>query len=324
MRKVEISLKNTSIKILYGNITKIKVDAVVNPLNNKLEICDALAKLIRKKLVKEIQKKCQKISSLKTGESVITSSGKLKCCKYMIHTVVTDTNFKTNQEYIRSAINTALKVADENKITSISFPALCFGTGEFPYKDLAKIMAEEITKYIIENKDTNIKEIIFVVKQKKVFKTFSEVISEHVGYINRKIGVYPIPTVDIIINVKIKHKSGIVLVQRKNPPYGWALPGGFVEYNESLENAALREAKEETGLEVKNLKQFHTYSQPGRDPRFHTISTVFVADAEELPKAGSDAKRVVVATKEEILANKYQLVFDHKKILLDYFSSRYN
>ncbi|MCS7150864.1 MAG: NUDIX hydrolase, partial [Endomicrobia bacterium] len=133
-------------------------------------------------------------------------------------------------------------------------------------------------------------------------------------------GVYPIPTVDIIIEVETKRKSGIVLIERKNPPYGWAIPGGFVEYNESLEKAALREAKEETGLNVKNLRQFHTYSEPGRDPRFHTISTVYIAEANKLPKASSDAKKVVVATKEEILSNKYPLVFDHKKILIDYFN----
>ncbi|MCX7957115.1 MAG: NUDIX hydrolase [Endomicrobia bacterium] len=136
-------------------------------------------------------------------------------------------------------------------------------------------------------------------------------------------GVYPIPTVDIIINIKTKKKEGIVLIERKNPPYGWAIPGGFVEYNESLEKAAFREAKEETGLDIKNLRQFHTYSEPGRDPRFHTISTVFIAEANKLPKAASDAKRVVVATKDEILSDRYQIVFDHKKILLEYFHSHY-
>ena len=70
------------------------------------------------------------------------------------------------------------------------------------------------------------------------------------------------------------------------------------------------------------MRQFHTYSQPGRDPRFHTISTVFIAEANSLPKASSDAKNVVVVTKKEILSDKYNLVFDHKKILEDYFKSK--
>jgi ADP-ribose pyrophosphatase YjhB (NUDIX family) len=183
----------------------------------------------------------------------------------------------------------------------------------------AKVVVEEITRFVLENKNLIIQKIFIVLRDKKIYNIFSKIIPDHVGYINRKIGLYPIPTVDIIIEVNTKHKKGIVLVERKNPPYGWAIPGGFVEYNESLETAAVREAKEETGLKIKNLRQFHTYSQPGRDPRFHTISTVFIAEADSLPKAASDAKNVVVATKEEILSGKYNLVFDHKEILQDYF-----
>lgn len=188
--------------------------------------------------------------------------------------------------------------------------------------NIAKVISEEIVKLVLEDKSFNVQKIIFVFKNKNLYKIFSQIVSDHVGYINRKIGLYPIPTVDIIIEVKTKQKHGVVLIERKNPPYGWAIPGGFVEYNESLEDAAVREAKEETGLDIKNLKQFHTYSQPGRDPRFHTISTVFIAETNKLPKASSDAKKVVVATKEEILKDKYHLVFDHKKILLDYFESK--
>jgi ADP-ribose pyrophosphatase YjhB (NUDIX family) len=93
-------------------------------------------------------------------------------------------------------------------------------------------------------------------------------------------------TVDIIIELD----EGIVLIERKNPPHGWALPGGFVDYGESLEAAATREAKEETGLEVELLRQFHTYSDPGRDPRGHTVSTVFVARASGVPQAADDAQ----------------------------------
>ncbi|MEK7850204.1 MAG: NUDIX domain-containing protein, partial [Candidatus Omnitrophota bacterium] len=83
-------------------------------------------------------------------------------------------------------------------------------------------------------------------------------------------------TVDTIIEVE----GGVVLIKRSNPPFGWAIPGGFLDYGESLEEAAAREAKEETGLVVTNLKQFHTYSDPVRDPRFHTISTVFICQAK--------------------------------------------
>lgn len=82
----------------------------------------------------------------------------------------------------------------------------------------------------------------------------------------------PVPTVDVIIEME---DGGIVLIKRKNPPYGWALPGGFVDYGESLETAAKREALEETGLEVELIKQLGAYSDPDRDPRQHTITNVF-------------------------------------------------
>lgn len=122
----------------------------------------------------------------------------------------------------------------------------------------------------------------------------------------------PVPTVDIIIEVD----KSIVLIKRKNPPHGWALPGGFVDYGESYETAALREAKEETGLAVRNLQQFRTYSDPDRDPRQHTASTVFIARADTSPTAGDDAAEAELFTKE----NLPKLVFDHAKIVADYFT----
>ena len=123
----------------------------------------------------------------------------------------------------------------------------------------------------------------------------------------------PIPTVDIIIELE----NGIVLIYRANPPSGWALPGGYVEYGESLEEAACREALEETGLEIELLGQFHTYSDPSRDARQHNISTVFIAKAEGKLNPGSDAKmaRVFIDTPKD-------LVFDHSIILKDYFQWR--
>lgn len=128
----------------------------------------------------------------------------------------------------------------------------------------------------------------------------------------------PIPTVDIIIQVATKKgERGIVLIERRNPPYGWALPGGFVDYGESLEEAAIREAKEETSLDVKLVGQLGAYSDPKRDPRGHHISVVFIAEAKGEPIARDDAEKIGVFTREEIPQN---LAFDHSKILQDYFT----
>lgn len=123
----------------------------------------------------------------------------------------------------------------------------------------------------------------------------------------------PLPTVDIIIEIAGR---GIVLIERINPPRGWALPGGFVDYEESLEHAAMREAKEETSLDVKLVEQFHNYSDPGRDPRHHTISTVFIATAEGAPKGEDDARQARLFSENDL---PQSIVFDHPQILRDYF-----
>lgn len=123
----------------------------------------------------------------------------------------------------------------------------------------------------------------------------------------------PFPTVDIII----EYESGIVLVYRKNPPHGWALPGGFIDYGESAEKAAMREALEETSLDIKGLQMFHVYSSPGRDPRFHTITTVFVARGLGKLEARDDAVDVRVCDPFDL---PEPVVFDHGKILQDYLS----
>lgn len=128
----------------------------------------------------------------------------------------------------------------------------------------------------------------------------------------------PVPTVDIIIEIPDK---GIVLIERAQPPSGWALPGGFVDYGESLESAAMREAKEETGLTLENLEQFRAYSDPERDPRQHTITYVFIARAQGRPVGGDDAAAAKVFAPDNL---PRELAFDHGKIIKDYFDYKNN
>lgn len=131
----------------------------------------------------------------------------------------------------------------------------------------------------------------------------------------------PTPTVDIIIEVEsVPGSRNIVLIKRKNPPHGWAIPGGFVDYGETLENAAVREAQEETSLQVHLVRQFHTYSDPSRDPRQHTISTVFIATASGVPSGADDAAEARVFSIDDLPS---PMAFDHGEILRDYRERKY-
>lgn len=130
----------------------------------------------------------------------------------------------------------------------------------------------------------------------------------------------PAPTVDIIVELSDRPHRPILLIERLNPPYGWAIPGGFVDYGESVEIAAMREAKEEIGLPVTLIEQFHVYSDPSRDPRKHTISIVFLAIATGTPISGDDAKAVHVFEPWQVPGN---LCFDHDRILQDYWRYRH-
>lgn len=126
-------------------------------------------------------------------------------------------------------------------------------------------------------------------------------------------------TVDIIIECLTSDgPRGIVLIDRKYPPYGWALPGGYVEYGEPAYEAAIREAKEETSLDVELAYQLYTYSHPGRDPRKHVLTVVYVATAKGTPVAADDAKGIKLVPHKKLQPVYHELVCDHADILKDY------
>lgn len=123
----------------------------------------------------------------------------------------------------------------------------------------------------------------------------------------------------LAVDCIVRSRDRILIIERRRPPFGWALPGGMVEYGETVESAVRREVLEETGVELTNLRLFGVYSDPARDPRGHCVSVVFVADAMGSPAAGDDAKAVQLIDIDD--PNRPRLVFDHETILSDYRKS---
>ena len=127
--------------------------------------------------------------------------------------------------------------------------------------------------------------------------------------------VTPLLAADILIELIDLPEHPFVLIERANPPYGWAVPGGFVDVGETVETAAVREAKEEVCLDVKLIALLGLYSNPERDPRNHTVTAVYVAQAHGMPVAADDAKHCAVFT---FINLPDLLAFDHAMVLEDY------
>ena len=307
-----MKIKDTEIAVVLGDITDFKVDAIVNAANNKGVMGGGVAAAIKKKGGKIIEDEAIRKCPIGIGEAIFTSAGNLKA-KYVIHAATMGVDYKTDEVRIRNSCRNSLRVADELGISSIVFPALGCGIGGFPLLGSAKIMAQEIWRYLKEE-ESKIKEVVFCLYDQKAYEVFNQGVIKYLEHILYKLQNGPFTTVDAIIELA----EGIVIIQRSNPPFGWALPGGFVDYGESLEEAVKREAKEETGLDLAEIKQLHTYSDPKRDPRFHTIGTVFIAKAKGKPQAGDDAAGLKVISLKDI--KKYDFAFDHKKILEDYLN----
>lgn len=129
----------------------------------------------------------------------------------------------------------------------------------------------------------------------------------------------PLLAADLIIELTDRPGQPIVLIERKNPPPGWALPGGFVDVGETVEAAAIREALEETGLSVRLKALLGCYSDPSRDPRGHTVSIVYIAQAQGTPAAQDDAVDLDIFLPANL---PEKLAFDHVRILWDYLNYR--
>ena len=309
-----MKIKDIEIKILQGDITQLEVEAIVNAANNKLVMGGGVAGAIKRKGGQVIEDEAVKKGPIDIGKAVATGAGKLPA-KYVIHAATMGLDFKTDEVKIRNAAKSALALAEKLKIKSLAFPALGCGVGGFPLLAAAKIMAQEVFRHLREEK-IGLKEIIFCLYDQEAYAVFNKGVLSYLEHIIYKLQNGPFSTVDAIIEIN----DGIVVIERSNPPFGYALPGGFVDYGESLEDAVRREAKEETGLDLEDLKQFYTYSQPDRDPRFHTIGTVFIAKAKGKPQAGDDAARLKVVKLSDLL--NLDFAFDHKKIIQDYLKFR--
>jgi len=215
---------------------------------------------------------------------------------------------------IRDFYRNALQRAARQKADSVVFEVSGSELKEFTQKVVAKILAQEIFRQIHEG-ITPLKKIIVCAPDKQAYAVFKQYGLGYLDYIANKLKS-PFLTVDAIIEIE----GGIVVIKRSNPPFGWALPGGFVDYGESLEEAVVREAKEETNLDLTEVRQFHTYSAPGRDPRFHTVATVFIAKAKGEPQAGDDAAGLEIVKLSQVKTREF--AFDHKEIIQEYISFR--
>jgi O-acetyl-ADP-ribose deacetylase (regulator of RNase III)/ADP-ribose pyrophosphatase YjhB (NUDIX family) len=309
-----MKVRDIDVQVVQGDITELAVDAIVNAANNELVMGGGLAGVIKKKGGQSIEDEAVKKGPIAVGEAVATKAGKLKA-KYVIHAATMSLDHQTNEHFIRSSSANALKRASELGLKSIALPALGCGVGRFPLVAAAKIMTQEVLRVAREGK-SSLREIVFCLNDGEAYKTFEKHVYGYLRHIMEDLGWGPYVTTDIIIEVP----EGIILIERSNPPFGWAIPGGFVDRGESLERAARREAKEETALDLEDLKQFHTYSEPGRDPRFDTVTTVFTAKGIGTPQAGDDAKDLKIVPHGEL--RKMKFAFDHDQVIEDYLKAK--
>lgn len=230
--------------------------------------------------------------------------------------IVVDQTDAFDETSVRKTIKDALSEAQANNHKSIAFSEMGCDDKNFPYIGLSKSIVQEVLRYVRETKEPSLEKIVFCLGNESAFKAFDKTVRGYVRHVQEDLSWGPYVTVDIIIEID----GGLVIIERSSPPYGWALPGGFLDYGETLEDAARREAKEETNLELEDMRQFHTYSDPRRDMRFQTITTVFAAKGTGKPQSGDDAQNLKIVPLSELMDHDY--AFDHKEIIKEYLDGR--
>jgi ADP-ribose pyrophosphatase YjhB (NUDIX family) len=234
-----------------------------------------------------------------------------ECAAKNIRCIYFDINKEIEEEAIRSFANRALSIAHKGKAKYLVLSSSLRAVKHFPYAAASKIIAQEVFRYLRTAKRPALKKIFFVIPPRDIFAIFKKNVEGYLKYMLHKLSQGPYLTVDGII----EYKGGIVMIERSNPPLGWAIPGGFVDYGESVEEAVRREVKEETSLKFKNFKLFKVCSEPTRDPRFHTVSVVFIGKGQGRLKSASDAQNAKVF-KLNCLPSK--IAFDHRQVIGEY------
>jgi 8-oxo-dGTP diphosphatase len=251
-------------------------------------------------------------ASRKTGGTVV----KIGDVEVMVQTgdvahiladIVVASVIEFEEQTVRMAARNALREGQEKNAGSVVFGPLC----DIEYRQpAAKILAQEILRYVNEFPSPSVRRITIVVPQ-EAYGLFARNVEGYLTHMLRKGIEGPYLTVDGIVSFD----NGIVLIERSNPPLGWALPGGFVDHGETVEEAVVREIKEETGLDFQDIRLAAVISSPDRDPRFHTVSVVFVGRGEGVLRAGDDAQGAQVYRIDELPAN---IAFDHRDVIKRY------
>ncbi len=311
---MRLQIRDTIIEFVRADITALEVEAIVNAANNMMLMGGGVAGAIKRKGGKEIEDQARALAPIEIGEAIITSAGRLPS-KYVIHTATMGMDFNTDYDIVRRCTRAVLELCSEKGISEVAFPALGAGVGGLDVALVSKIMAQEVFKAIMEDRAP--KRVYFVYYSERDFEE-GVLAYRYLEHLEFKSIEGPFLTVDAVVFDDLESPSRIVLIERKNPPFGWALPGGFVDYGETVEEAVRRELEEETGLIYKDYRQLKAYSDPKRDERFHTVTIAFLGWASGEVRPASDAAR---GQWFELNSLPEKIAFDHRDIINDAVSA---